>query len=77
MIVQMLMHQGEALGITLPTKVELKIVSTIPCVRGNTVNNVTKDATLETGAIVQVPLFVEEGTIVRIDTRTGEYLERV
>lgn len=77
MTVEMLMHQGEAMGIELPTKVELKIVSTISAVRGNTVNNVTKEATLETGAIVQVPMFIEEGTVVRIDTRTGEYLERV
>jgi elongation factor P len=77
MNVDILMHAGEALGIEVPTKVELKVVETVPGVRGNTVNNVTKEAVLETGAKVQVPLFVEEGTVVRIDTRTGEYLERV
>ena len=77
MIVDMLMHEGEAMGIEVPTKVELKIAQTMPGVRGNTVNNATKEAVLETGAVIQVPLFVEEGTIVRVDTRTGEYLERV
>jgi elongation factor P len=77
LVAKMLMHAGEALGVTVPTKVELKVVTTVPGVRGNTVNNVTKEAVLETGAKIQVPLFVEEGTVVRIDTRTGEYLERV
>jgi elongation factor P len=77
MIVDMLMYEGEAMGIEVPTKVELKITQTMPGVRGNTVNNATKEAVLETGAVIQVPLFVEEGTIVRVDTRTGEYLERV
>jgi elongation factor P len=77
MIVDMLMHEGEAMGIEVPTKVELKITQTMPGVRGNTVNNATKEAVLETGAVIQVPLFVEEGTVVRVDTRTGEYLERV
>lgn len=77
MVVQMLFYRSEALGVTLPTKVELKIVSTVPGVRGNTVTNVTKEAILETGAKIQVPLFVNEGELVRIDTRTGEYLERV
>jgi elongation factor P len=77
MVVQMLMHQGEPLDIQLPFKVELKIVQTEPTVRGNTVTNVTKEAILETGAKVQVPLFVESGTLIRVDTRTGEYIERV
>lgn len=77
MIVEMVMHQGEALGLEMPTKVELKIVQTIPGVRGNTVTNAFKEAVLETGATIQVPMFIEEGTVVRIDTRTGEYLERV
>jgi elongation factor P len=77
MIVEMLMHEGEAMGIEVPPKVELKITQTMPGVRGNTVNNATKEAVVETGAVIQVPLFVEEGTLVRIDTRTGQYLERV
>ncbi len=77
MVVEMLMHEGEVMGIELPYKVELKVTETVPGVRGNTVTNVTKEAVLETGAKIQVPLFVEAGTVVRIDTRTGEYLERV
>jgi elongation factor P len=77
MVVEAMMYQHETIGIEVPTKVELKIAHTIPGVRGNTVTNVTKEATLETGVTVQVPLFVEEGETVRIDTRTGEYLERV
>lgn len=77
MVVEMMMHGGETLGIELPFKVELEIVDTVPGVRGNTVSNVTKEAVLETGAKIQVPLFVEKGTKVRIDTRTGEYIERV
>lgn len=77
MVVEMLLYRGEAMGVKVPTKVELKIVATVPGVRGNTVTNVTKEAILETGAKIQVPLFVNEGEIVRIDTRTGEYLERV
>jgi elongation factor P len=77
MIVDMLMFEGEAMGIEVPPKVELKITQTMPATRGNTVNNATKEAVLESGAVIQVPLFVEEGTVVRVDTRTGQYLERV
>ncbi|MBN1595804.1 elongation factor P [candidate division FCPU426 bacterium] len=77
MIVDMLMHQGESLDLQLPFKVELKVTHTEPSVRGNTVTNVTKEAVVETGAKIQVPMFVNEGDMVRIDTRTGEYLERV
>lgn len=76
-VVQMIMHEGEPLDIRVPLKVELKVTEAEPGVRGNTVTNVTKEAILETGAKVQVPLFVEVGTVVRIDTRTGQYLERV
>jgi len=77
MTVDVLMHAGEALTLELPYKVELKVVQAEPSVRGNTVNNVTKEVVLETGAKVQVPMFVNEGEMIRIDTRTGEYLERV
>ncbi|MCK5219085.1 elongation factor P, partial [bacterium] len=77
MVVDIMMYQEEPLTIQVPFKVELKIVDTEPGVRGNTVTNVTKEAVLETGAKVQVPHFVEVGTEVRIDTRTGQYLERV
>jgi elongation factor P len=69
-------HNGELIGIDLPNSVELKVVSAAPGVRGDTASGATKSATLETGLVIQVPLFVEEGDIVRVDTRTGEYLER-
>jgi elongation factor P len=77
MIVTMLMHEHDPLDIQMPFKVELKITRSEPSVRGNTVNNVTKEAIVETGAKVQVPMFVNEGDVIKIDTRTGEYLERV
>ena len=67
----------ELLGIELPISVELKVVHTVPGIRGDSVSNVMKPATLETGAEVSVPLFIEIGDIVKIDTRTGEYIERV
>jgi elongation factor P len=64
-------------GVTLPNFVIVKITKCEPGVRGDTSGNVTKPATIETGAEVQVPLFVKEGESVRIDTRTGEYMERI
>jgi len=67
----------EFLGIELPTFVELEVTHTEPGIRGDTVSNVTKPAILETGAEVEVPLFVDNGDIVKIDTRTGEYVERI
>ena len=70
------MHEGQALGVELPASVVLKITKTDPGVRGNTVSGATKPATLETGLTVQVPLFVEEGDSVKVDTRTGAYLTR-
>jgi elongation factor P len=70
------MYNGRPLDITLPASVELKIVETPPGVRGDTVSGGTKPATLETGAVVQVPLFVDNEQVIRVDTRTGEYLGR-
>ncbi len=70
-------HEGQALGIELPTAVELEVTHTEPGVKGNTASGATKPATLETGVIVQVPLFVNVGDIVKVDTRTGEYITRV
>ncbi len=67
----------EFLGIELPIAVELKVIHTVPGIRGDSVSNVMKPATLETGAEVSVPLFIEVGDIIKIDTRTGEYIERV
>jgi len=68
---------GSFLGIDLPVNIELKVMSTVPGVKGDTVSNVTKPATVETGAEIFVPLFINEGDTIRVDTRTGEYLERV
>jgi elongation factor P len=77
MIVAVLMHGNEPLDIQIPFKVELKVTETEPSVRGNTVTNVTKEAIMETGAKIQVPMFINEGDSIKIETRTGEYLERV
>lgn len=68
--------EGETLGVELPAAVELKIVETEPALRGATVTNKNKPAILETGYRVMVPSFVEPGTVIRVDTRTGEYIER-
>lgn len=70
------MYEGRPLKIALPTVVELRIVDTPPGVRGDTVSGGSKPAILETGAVIQVPLFVEPGEVVRVDTRTGEYVGR-
>ncbi|MEK7523579.1 MAG: elongation factor P [Patescibacteria group bacterium] len=69
-------YEGRAIGVELPPKVSLKVVNTTPGVRGNTAQGGTKPATLETGIVVQVPLFISEGESVRINTETGEYVER-
>jgi len=69
-------HGDSLVKVELPNFVELKVVHTEPGVRGDTVSNVEKPATLESGAVVQVPLFVKEGDVLKIDTRTGEYIER-
>lgn len=74
--VEVSMYGDKALKITLPNQVILKIVETDPGVRGDTVSGGTKPAKLETGAVVQVPLFVEKDTDVKVDTRTGQYLSR-
>ena len=68
---------GEPLSVTAPNFVELQITKTDPGVRGDTATGGTKPATLETGAIVKVPLFIEEDEVLRIDTRTAEYVSRV
>ena len=69
-------YKGRILGVEPPTFVELEIVSTEPGFAGNTATNTLKPATLETGAVIKVPLFINEGERVKIDTRTGEYLSR-
>ena len=70
-------YKGDAFSVEAPNFVELAITETEPGVKGNTATNVTKPATLETGAVINVPLFVNEGDVIRIDTRTGEYMARV
>ncbi len=76
-ICQVTLYNGSPLSVTAPNFVELKIVQTDPGVRGDTATGGTKPAKLETGATVKVPLFVEENEVIRIDTRTGEYVSRV
>jgi elongation factor P len=74
--VQMLTVDGRPAGLQLPASVELKVAQTEPAVRGDTVTNVTKPATLETGAVVQVPLFVGSGERIKVDPREGRYISR-
>jgi len=75
--VAILYYQGKPIGVELPIFVELEVTKTEPGLRGDTASGGSKPATLETGAVIQVPLFVNEGEKVKIDTRTGEYIERV
>ena len=76
MICKVLSYKGEVFSVELPITVELVITECEPGVRGDTTNNANKYATLETGAVVKVPLFVNQGETIRVDIRTGEYLER-
>ena len=69
-------YKGNVFGVEPPLFVELEVTDTEPGVRGDTATNVTKPATLETGAVIKVPIFINTGDVLRIDTRTGEYLER-
>ena len=74
--VQMLAVDGRPAGLQLPASVELAVTETEPAVRGDTVTNVTKPARLETGAVVQVPLFVDRGERIKVDPREGRYISR-
>ncbi len=76
-MVTVLSYKGKVFGVEPPTFVELMVTKADPGVRGDTATNVTKNAVLETGAEIRVPLFINEGEVIRVDTRTGEYLERV
>ncbi len=76
MPVKVLSYKGSVFGVELPNFVELEVTETDPGFRGDTATNVTKPATLETGAEIRVPLFINPGDKIRVDTRTGEYLER-
>ena len=70
-------YQGQPFQVEAPNFAELEVTETEPGIKGDTASNVTKSATVETGAVVQVPLFINEGDKIKIDTRTGEYLSRV
>jgi len=74
--VKVLSYKGNVFGVEPPNFVELKIIETDPGFKGDTATNVTKPAKLETGAEIKVPIFIDEGEVIRIDTRTGEYMER-
>ena len=76
MSVKVLSYKGSVFGLEPPMFVELQITQTDPGFKGDTATNVTKPAILETGAEIRVPLFINEGDVIRIDTRTGEYMER-
>ena len=69
-------YKGSVFSVEPPMFVELTITDTEPGFKGDTATGTTKPATLETGAVIKVPLFIDNGTVIRIDTRTGEYLER-
>ncbi len=77
MTVKIVSYKGNVFAVEPPTFVEMKVIATEPGVKGNTATNVTKPATVESGAIITVPMFVNEGDTIRIDTRTGEYMERI
>ncbi|MFH1135528.1 MAG: elongation factor P [Pseudomonadota bacterium] len=74
--VTVLLYKGRAIGLELPTTVNLLVTQSDPGVKGDTATGATKPATLETGYVVQVPLFINEGDVLKIDTRTGGYIER-
>ena len=77
LVVGVLFWRGQPINIELPAFVEAAVSECEPGIKGDTASGATKPATLETGAVVQVPLFVKEGERIRVDTRTGEYVERV
>src|SRR5574344_493319 len=76
MEVSILLNEGNILGIDIPNHVELEVIDTPPAEKGNTAQGGTKPAKLETGAVVNVPFFISNGDIIRVDTRTNEYLDR-
>jgi len=77
LVIKAVFHNQRPIGVEVPMFVELKVAQTEPGVRGDTATGATKAATLESGAVIQVPLFVEEGDVLRIDTRTRDYITRV
>ena len=77
MTISILFYQGEEISIELPVFVELSVTETEPGVKGNTASGGSKPAKLETGLTVNVPFFISNGDVIKVDTRTGEYVERV
>ncbi len=77
MVVTILSHKGSVFSVEPPNFVELEVIETEPGIKGNTASNVTKPAKVETGAIITVPMFINEGDVIKIDTRTEEYMSRV
>ncbi len=77
MVVKVLSYKGSVFGIEPPTFVELEVTATEPGFKGDTSTGAVKPATLETGATINVPLFIDQNDVIRVDTRTGEYMERV
>lgn len=76
MTISIMMFQGNIIGVDLPNSVELEVVETDPGIRGDTATGGTKPAKLETGYVVKVPLFINIGDVLRVDTRSGQYIER-
>ena len=74
---KLLSYKGDVFAVELPNFMDLVVTETEPGAKGDTATNVTKSATLETGAVIQVPLFISEGEKIQVDTRTGEYMGRV
>ena len=77
MMVEMVFYKGDPINVNVPTHVDLKVIDTPPAFRGDTAQGGTKPATLETGLKVSVPMFVTPGSIIKVDSRNGEYTERV
>lgn len=77
MTIRLSIYEGNPIGIELPTSVEMAVTEAEPGVKGDRVSGATKPVTLETGLVIQAPLFVDEGDVVKVDTRTGDYITRV
>lgn len=76
-VVEAILFNEETIGVKIPIKVELKVTEAHPATKGNTAQNATKSVKLETGAEIQAPMFVKEGDVVRINTETGDYVDRI
>lgn len=76
-VIDAILFNDEVISIKVPIKMELKVKEAAPAVKGNTSSNATKEVTLETGATIQVPMFINEGDVIRVNTESGEYTERV